>query len=108
MELVGTISTASGNVDIWLERVDRGTLGSLWLFSSESLDSIPDLYKETISAPVENVLPGFLTNTRFVGIPLFEWLVLFVGLPLFFFSMVLLNRLLRGLLGAAIRRLRPD
>jgi MscS family membrane protein len=35
-ELVGTISSDNGNVDIIVERVDRGKSGSLWLFSSKT------------------------------------------------------------------------
>jgi MscS family membrane protein len=107
-ELVGTISGENGNVDIMLERVDRGNSGSLWLFSDESLDSIPDLYKESIATPVENVLPEFLVTIRFAGIPLFEWLIIFVGLPLFFFLMIRLNRLLSPFIGVLARRLKPD
>lgn len=84
-ELVGTISSANGNVDIFLERVDRENFGSLWLFSLETLDSIPDLYKESTLASVDNVLPEFLVNTRFADIPLFQWFAVFVGMPLFFF-----------------------
>lgn len=40
-ELVGTISSRNGNVDIIVERVHRGKAGELWLFSSETLYAIP-------------------------------------------------------------------
>jgi MscS family membrane protein len=71
-ELVGTISTDNGKVDILLERVDRGNSGSLWLFSSKTLDAIPDLYEAINAVSVDKVLPDFLVNTRFAGIPLFN------------------------------------
>src|ERR1700720_4300052 len=45
-ELVGTISSDNGNVDITVERVDRGKSGQLWLFSSKTLDATADLYGE--------------------------------------------------------------
>ena len=32
-ELVGTVSSNDGKVDIWLEHVDRGSSGFVWLFS---------------------------------------------------------------------------
>jgi MscS family membrane protein len=109
-ELVGTISSDNRNVDIIVERVDRGKSGSLWLFSSKTLDSIPDLYEEINVVSVDNILPQFLVNTRFAGISLFEWLAVFVGMPLFYFLTVLLNRLVSSLMGRLRRRLsgKPD
>jgi len=104
-ELVGTISSNNGNVDIFLERVDRENSGPLWLFSSETLNSIPDLYAENNALPVENVLPESLVNNRFAGIALFEWLAVFGGMPLFYILTVLLNRLLSPLVGMLRRRL---
>jgi MscS family membrane protein len=109
-ELVGTISSVNGNVDIFVERVDGGNSGSVWLFSSKTLDSIPDLYEESNVASLHDVLPGFLVNTRFAGIALFEWVAVLVGMPLFYFLAVLLNRLLNPLMGLLRRRLyrKPD
>jgi len=109
-ELVGTISSDNGNVDISVERVDRGSAGSLWLFSSNTLESIPDLYEEINTVSVDTVLPKFLVKTRFAGIPVFEWLAVFVGMPLLYFLTVLLSRLLSrliGLLGGRVFR-KPD
>ena len=107
-ELIGTINTANGNVDITLERVNRtrGETEEIWLFSSDTLDSIPDLYEEVNVISVEKVLPPFLVNTRFGGIPLFEWLAVLAGIPLFFLVTELLDRLFRPLVGTWRRRLR--
>ena len=109
-ELVGTISSENGNVDIFVEHVAVGNSGSLWLFSSTTLESIPDLYEENNFASVHDVLPEFLVNTRFAGIALFELVAIFVGMPLFYFLTVLLNRLLSPLIGLSRRRLsrRPE
>ena len=103
-ELVGTISSDNGNVDIFVERVDRGKSGPLWLFSSNTLDSIPDLYEEINVVSVDTVLPKFLVNTRFAGIAVFEWLAVLVGMPLLYFLTVLLSRLLSRLIGLLRRR----
>ena len=109
-ELVGTISSDNGNVDISVERVDRGSSGSLWLFSSNTLDSIPDLYEEINTVSVDTVLPKFLVKTRFAGIPVFEWLAVFVGMPLLYFLTVLLSRILSRLIGLLHGRVfrKPD
>jgi MscS family membrane protein len=108
-EIVGTIASNHGSVDIVLEHVDHGD-GLLWLFSGRTLDAIPDLYAEINVVSVENVLPDLLVNTRFARIPLYEWLAVFVGMPLLYFLTVLLNRLLSPLVGAVRRSLcrRPD
>lgn len=109
-ELVGTISSESRNLNIFVERVDRGKSGSVWLFSSKTLDAIPDLYEEINVTPVDRFLPEVLVNTRFAGIPLFEWLAVIVGMPLLYFLTVLLNRLLRFLVSWFRRRVqrKPD
>ena len=109
-ELVGTISSESSNFDILLERVDGGEAGRLWLFSAHTLNSVPDLYAEMDGASSGSMLPGFLTRTRIVHIPLVQWVAVLVGLPLFHLAMVLLNRLLSPLAGQwrRTRRRNPD
>src|SRR6195256_1029117 len=37
-DLVGTISTANGDLEILVERVDRGKVGSVWVFSRNTLE----------------------------------------------------------------------
>src|SRR5262249_8127934 len=44
-ELVGTIATDHGDVDIVLERATRAN-GAVWLFSNQTLDDVPELYEE--------------------------------------------------------------
>lgn len=98
-DLVGTINTATGRLDIALERVDRGDSGMVWLFSSKTLEAIPQVYNELEALQVDAVLPKFLVRTRVLSIPLFEWVVAFVGLPLFYLFLFLLGRLLRLCVG---------
>jgi MscS family membrane protein len=109
-ELVGTISSDDNNVDITVESLNLGKSGAVWLFSSKTLDSIPDLYAEINVESADDVLPEFLVNSRFAGIALFEWLAVFVGLPLFYLLTALIDRLLRRPAGLLRRRLyrKPD
>jgi MscS family membrane protein len=104
-ELIGTISGDKGNLEIFVERVNRGSAGSLWLFSSKTLESIPDFYDEVNVVSVYDILPDFLVNTRLASIALFEWLAVFVGMPLVYFLTVLLNRVLSRLIGMLRRYL---
>lgn len=106
-DLVGTISSESGNVDILLERVDRGRAGRLWLFSARTLNSVPDLYAEMDIDTPGTMLPGVLA-TRILGIPLIQWLAILVGFPLFCVVMVLLNRRLSRLASRLRSQLRGN
>jgi MscS family membrane protein len=107
---VGTISGSSGDVDIVVERVDREGAGSVWLFSSKTLESVPELYEETNLRSADDVVPEFLVKTRIAGIPLYHWLAAFVAMPLIFFVVTLASRLLGFLIGLLRRRLyrNPD
>jgi len=87
-----------------VERIDRGKSGAVWLFSRKTLDSIPELYDEVNVVSVDKILPGFLVNTRFAGIVLFEWLAVIVGMPLLYFLMISINRLVNILIGLVRRR----
>lgn len=101
-DLVGTIPTDKGDLDILVERVDRGKLGKTWLFSRKTLDSIPDVFPEMSMLTVEKVLPEFLVKRRLANVPLYEWLAVFVGMPFLY----LLTGSLDRLMGLAVRAFR--
>ncbi|HZR58904.1 MAG TPA: mechanosensitive ion channel family protein [Terriglobales bacterium] len=101
--LVGTISSENGDVKILLDHVNRGKSGPVWLFSRDTLDSVPRLYDEVSAVNPEAVLPEFLINTQIVRISLFEWLVIFGGIPLFYLLAILLGWLLRGVVRLVAR-----
>jgi len=107
-DLVGMIPSANGNVPIMLERIETEKSGLVWLFSSRTVESIPDLYEEIEFVEVDNALPEFFTNRRVAGIPLFEWLAVLVGLPLIYLLTSLLNRILSLLLGFVRRSARKS
>ncbi len=101
-DLVGTIPTANGDLDILVERVDRGKLGKIWLFSQKTLKTIPDVFPELTMSTVEKILPEFLVKHRLADIPIFEWLALFVGMPFLY----ALTGLLDQLMSLAVRAFR--
>jgi hypothetical protein len=92
MDRVGNINSSNGSVDILLERVDLGKAGYCWLFSGQTLELIPELYKEVNEVSGDNVLPEFLLNTRLDGIPFFEWVAILLGLP-FLYLLAVMYRL---------------
>jgi MscS family membrane protein len=107
-DYVGTITTDSRKADILVERVTRGKNPPVWLFSSKTLDIIPELYEEVSTVPVEHLVPSFLVETRIGQIPLFQWLAVFVGLPLLYALTVVVARVLRRQSGNLRRRLRKN
>jgi MscS family membrane protein len=102
-DVVGAIATPNGSLELVVERVNRGALGQIWLFSRKTLDAIPEVYAETDLVPVDRFLPAFLTRPRIGGIRLFEWLALGL-LPIGYRLTGLLSRLLRVVLAAWHRR----
>src|SRR4051812_11803903 len=90
-DVLGTIVTDAGTLDILLERVSRGATGPLWLFSRATLEAIPEVYDQVHLVSVDRFLPPFLTRQRFGGIRLFDWLAFFVALPLLYVACGLLN-----------------
>jgi len=107
-DLIGTVSSDTGDIDILLEHVDRKDGRSLWLFSRQTLDAVPELYAEVNTGPAESGTAKFLFDTRIANIALVHWLGLFIGLPLLYFIGASLNRSLSPLLGRLLRHLRDN
>jgi MscS family membrane protein len=105
MDLVGTIDSLTGPVDVVVQRFDRGKNGAIWLFSKGTLDATPSLYEEVSHLSVENVFPDFLTGWKIAQIPLYQWLFVFVGMPLVYVLAGLLNRIVSPIVGHLRRRL---
>jgi MscS family membrane protein len=97
-DVVGTISTANGPLDVVLDRVTRGKSRPVWLFSRKTLQSIPDVYDEIDLVTVDRYLPDVLARPRIAGIRLFEWLVLFLVIPFCYRLLGLLNLVLNPLI----------
>ena len=109
-DLVGTITTATGKTQITVERVTRGQNPPVWLFSTKTLEAIPDLYDAVSTVPVENLVPSFLVEKRIGGVALLQWVAVLIVLPLLYALTVLASRVLRPRVGALRRCLlkNPD
>ena len=64
LELVGTVKTKRGEYKILLERVRKENNPPVWLFSSETLKFVPQIYDEIDVPWLERHLPAALTETR--------------------------------------------
>jgi MscS family membrane protein len=97
-DIVGTINTSSGPLDLIVERIDVGGPERVWLFSRVTLQEIPRVYKEINLVTIDRFLPSFLTGQRVFAVRIFDWLVALVVLPLLFRLLGLLIVVVRPLL----------
>jgi MscS family membrane protein len=90
-DVIGTIATDGGPLDILVERTTRGPAGRVWLFARRTLDQVPTVYDEVHVVSVDRFLPNWLTRPRVAGIRLFDWLGFFIVLPLLYRGLGLLR-----------------
>jgi MscS family membrane protein len=107
-DLLGTIPSDSGNVDVLLDRVQRGKDRPIWLFSAESLHEVPRLYGELEETWVERYVPGPLRTRRWLSIPLYQWIEALLALPLILGLASILTRILTAFLRPLLRRLTKE
>ncbi len=103
-ERVGIVKAGQETIDIQLERVEREG-APVWLFSSDTLQSVPRVYDQLDTPFLDRYLPGALTQTTILHISLWRWLSFFVVLPLLFLLARLISFALFPLLRFGVRRL---
>ena len=101
---VGRIDSPSGDVDLFLDRVQRGQNPPIWLFSAETLREIPRLYDELEPPWIEQFVPERLRAVRVLSLPLYRWIAFGLFIPLIFGVASLSRRVLNGLLTPLLRR----
>ncbi len=106
-DIVGTITTASGALDLVLERVNRGGPTPVWLFSRKTLDAIPDAYDDVDLVELDRFVPRFLNKRHIGGIRSFDWLALIVILFVCYQLSGFVGRLVRPLAVGWRRRRGP-
>ena len=106
-EVIGSVESRKGRVDIVLRRSARGGTAPIWLFASPTLTAVPDLYDEVTAS--RNKLPSWFTRTRLRGVPIVEWIGVLLLIPGLYVSISFINRLMTPAVGAIWRRFRkPD
>jgi MscS family membrane protein len=80
-QTIGVFSAGDTDVPVVLVRVADPNSGKIWLFSSETLAKVPELYDYVEAHQVENKLPQSLVRNAPLGMPLWQWLALFAAIP---------------------------
>lgn len=83
-ERIGIARTSSGTYDIMLERVQRGTDPPVWLFSSDTLKLVPEIYRDLRHSRAEQHIPKFLREHKFFNYPAWKWVGILLVIPLSF------------------------
>jgi len=93
-EKIGTAETSSGSHDIILERVQNGEEPAVWLFSSETLKLVPEIYRDIEYDLIERYIPESIQNYKLFEYPLWQWIGLLLVIPLSFLLAWFINWLL--------------
>ena len=80
-EKIGTLSVDDSEADVILVRVNDPSAGKIWLFSTETLAKVPDLYDLLQARQVETHVPKVLVKTQFLGMSVWVWLALLIAIP---------------------------
>jgi MscS family membrane protein len=83
-QTIGVFSYGDADVPVVVVRVADPNSGKVWLFSSETLSKVPELYDNIEAHQVESKLPRSLVQNVVLGMPLWQWLALLAAIPVAF------------------------
>jgi MscS family membrane protein len=107
-ELVGVAQIESESLEILLDRIQRGANPPIWLFSAETLLSVPAIGERIQPGWMELHLPKVLLEKRLLSVQFYRWVAALIAIPLFLIITWLLTRALAFTLGRAVRRLTSE
>jgi MscS family membrane protein len=105
---IGLVESPSGDVELFVDRVQLGQASSIWLFASSTMQEIPRLYADIGPAWFERYVPERFRTARWLSLPLYQWFAILLAIPLVFALAALLTRVLTVWLGPLLRRLSPE
>src|SRR5258706_12431241 len=80
-QTIGAFVSGEADVPVVLVRATDPNAGKIWLFSSETLSKVPELYDNLQVHQIEKRLPQALVSKTFLGMPLWQWLGLLIAVP---------------------------
>jgi MscS family membrane protein len=107
-ELVGVAQIGSESLEILLDRIQRGANPPIWLFSAETLLSVPAITEKIQPGWMELHLPKVLLEKRLLSVQLYRWVAALIAIPSFLIITWLLTRALGFTLARAVRRLTSE
>jgi MscS family membrane protein len=83
-ERIGVFRINGTDTDVDLAHVSVPQGGEIWLFSSEVLAAVPDLYQQIENDQIEEELPGFLVRNELLHTPLWRVVAFVLLIPICF------------------------
>ena len=98
LDLIGTAEADGEKVNILLEKTEDPIDGPIWLFSSETVQRMPALSEKLAGFGIEKILPDFLIDNKWSGVPIGHWVAMFVLVVLAYLLAGIITTLSIGLL----------
>ncbi len=103
-ERIGVAKTSSGTYEINLERVQRGNDPPVWLFSTNTLKLVPQIYRDLGHDRIEQYIPKVLRTYKLFEYPAWRWVGLILVIPLSFLVAWFITWILLACFRFAFRR----
>ncbi|WP_134088098.1 mechanosensitive ion channel family protein [Olivibacter sp. XZL3] len=76
IDRIGSVTFNNESFDIMLESIQDKEGGPIWLFSTQTLERIPDELEEAPVAPlISKIIPQVLLEKKWGGVPIGHWLI---------------------------------
>src|SRR5262249_38591396 len=95
-ERIGVFRIDDKETNVDLVRVAESGDSQVWLFSSQTLAAVPELYNQIETGEVESHLPGFLRTSQLFSTPLWRWIAFVLLIPVSIGLAWAIVKLLRG------------
>jgi len=102
-DLVGVVSSGGKKLEIHLDRVQRDKKPPMWLFATDTLRKVPEMYEEIGPPWIEGYLPRPLLDNRFLTFSLWQWIGMILVIPIALLLARAINLLLIPALRPAVR-----
>jgi MscS family membrane protein len=107
-EVVGVVTANGKSLEVLLDRVQRGKSQPVWLFATDTLRKVPEIYAEIGPPWIETYLPQPLLEVQFLTFSLWQWIAILLVFPIALALARVANRLLLPLLRPAVRYLTQE
>jgi MscS family membrane protein len=80
-ERIGEFRLPGNDVNVELVRVSEAGSDDIWLFSSQTLAAVPELFTQLEVSRIDSGLPSFLVTERVFSTPLWRWIAFLLLIP---------------------------
>lgn len=104
-DLVGTISTPAGDLNVYLDQVKNGkNEPTIWLFSQVTLYKLPAAYESVHHTDFGDKLPAWASSIQPLGVPLWRWGTVLFAILIIFILASLFTRIVLWVLQKALAK----